>query len=287
MNVWRGLRRLIGILLAAGVVEGASGQAATYLTPTRHTATLGQQVAVHADAGDGTVVSRVGWPTERIDWLFVRAPGMQTNRENVGPAAPNGDFINLTLTKPGVTLVGLDTKSAVTAVPAQQFRGFVRRTAPPERATGSVAAVADASQVRVRRVESAKALVRVNEAGVPPRGARVSHSAVAQSKTGQAVEIRPLADPTTVAVGSDLPVRAYVLGSKEVGVKVLATCVATGQVKWAMTDSSGSCHFRIDAAGVWRIEFHRVKRLHGDPDADWAIHSATLTFEVTDPGAGK
>jgi hypothetical protein len=287
VNVWRGLKGLTGILIAAGGVAGASGQTVTYLTPTTHTAALGQQVAVHIEAGEEALVSRVGWPTEKIDWLFVRAPGTQTNRENVGPAEPNGDFINVTLTKPGVTLVGLDTKSAVTAVPGQQFTGFILRTAPPERAKESVAAVGDASQVRVRRIESAKALVRVTEAGVPPRGTRVSHSAVAQSKTGQAVEIQPLADPTTVAVGSDLPVRAYVLGDKEVGVKVLATSVATGQVKSAITDSSGSCHFRIDAAGVWRIEFHQLKPLHGDPDADWAIYSATLTFEVVDTGAGK
>jgi len=191
--------------------------------------------------------------------------------------------VTVTLSKPGVTMVGLDIKPTAAKVEGKSFKAFWGRMAPGQAHKDAITALADADEVRVRRIESAKTLVRVPDPGGKP----ASHSAVAQSKTGQAVEIRALADPTMAGVGSDLPVRAYVGGDKQPGVKMLATCVATGKTQEALTDSSGSCHFRIDSAGVWRIEFHHAELLQGDPKADWVIHSATLTFEVTNPGGGK
>ena len=282
MNSWRKLRQSAAALLAAGGVAAAAGQTVTYLAPATHAAAVGQRVAVRVEAGDGTVVRPAAWPTERIDWLFVRAPGAQENRENVGPRDAKADFIDVSLSKPGVTLVALDTRPAETTCTGKQFKTFGRRTMPSEAYNRVIAAIADTAQVRTRRIESAKTLVRVAD----PAGKPTSHSAVAQSKTGQAVEIRPLADPTMVSVGSDLPVRAYVEGDKQVGLKVLATCVATGKTQEAITDSSGSCHFRLAAAGVWRIEFHHITPLPDDARVDWAIHSATLTFEAPSTGAG-
>ena len=74
--------------------------------------------------------------------------------------------------------------------------------------SGNVAAAAKADSrrvtggqtVRVRRVESATTMVRV-----PTPDGRALSSATAMSKTGQAVEIRPLFDPTVLRVGRDIP----------------------------------------------------------------------------------
>jgi hypothetical protein len=283
VNRWRKLRQTAAVLLAAGAAAVAAGQTATYLAPAQYAATVGEQVAVRVEAGDGEAVRPVPWPTERIDWLFIRAPGTQENREDVGPRDPQGNFIEVALTKPGVTLIALDTKPTETTVAGKQFKAFARRTLPSTAYDAAIAGIADAAQVRTRQIESAKTLVRVAD----PTGKPASHSAVAQSKTGQAVEIRPLADPTMVTIGSDLPVRAYVGGSKQVGVKVLATCVATGKTQQAIADSTGSCHFRISDPGVWRIEFHHLTSPPDDTKTDWVIYSATLTFEASRTGAGK
>jgi hypothetical protein len=283
VNRWRKLRQTAAVLLAAGAAAVAAGQTATYLAPAQYAATVGEQVAVRVEAGDGEAVRPVPWPTERIDWLFIRAPGTQENREDVGPRDPQGNFIEVALTKPGVTLIALDTKPTETTVAGKQFKAFARRTLPSTAYDAAIAGIADAAQVRTRQIESAKTLVRVAD----PTGKPASHSAVAQSKTGQAVEIRPLADPTMVTIGSDLPVRAYVGGSKQVGVKVLATCVATGKTQEAIADSTGSCHFRISDPGVWRIEFHHLTSPPDDTKTDWVIYSATLTFEASRTGAGK
>lgn len=283
MNIGRKLRQTAAVVFAASVVGAAAGQRVTYLKPASHAATVGQRVAVRVEQGDGKVVQPAAWPTESIQWLFVRAPGTQENREDVGPQDAKGNAIDVSLAKPGVTLIAFDTKPAELPLTGERFKRFARRVLPSETRDAVVFGLADTDQVRVRRVESAKTLVRVAD----PAGRPASHSAVAQSKTGQEVEIRPLADPTMVTVGSDLPVRTYVEGSKRVGVKVIATCVATGKTYEAISDSSGSCHFRIDAGGVWRIEFHHIAPLPNDEQADWALYSATLTFEAPQEGAGK
>ena len=274
-------RQALSVVVAACGTAAAPAQTVTYLMPDACSIEGGKQVAVHVDIDDAGVLKRSAWPTQKIDWLFVLAPGTQENREDVGPANPAGDFINVALTRPGVTLVGMDTGPAPANVTGEQFKQFSKRAATGRAFADAIALIGDGDQVRIRRIESAKTLIRVRAPGAPLAARRLSHSPIAQSKSGQTVEIRALTDPTAVIVGSDLPVRAYVFGSKRVGAKVRATSVAAGQTQEAVTDSSGSCHFRIDALGIWRIEFHDLKPLEDDPEVDWMVYSATLTFEVT------
>lgn len=283
VNAPRTAARTVSVLIAACAVTAAASQTVTYLAPEKHTAAVADRVAVYVTIGDGSTVQQAAWPDEKIDWLFVRAAGTQTNRQDVGPAEPNGRFINVPMTRPGVTLIGIDIKPTVEHVRGQQLKEFLRRTTSPRPREDRVPAIADDARVRVRRIESAKTLVRV----LAPDGKPRSHSAIAQSKTGQAVEIRPLADPTMVAVGSDLPLRVYTQGGSPPGLRVLATCVTTDQTQEAVTDPSGTCHFRITDTGMWRIEFHHAEPLRSDPHADWAICSATLTFEVTLTGEAE
>lgn len=285
MGAFAKLRRSVPLLLAGCAVAAATGQTVSFLTPVKYTARVGETVAVRLDVSDVDVdvVRGVDWPTERIDWLFIRSPGEQQNREDVGPAEPRGDSINVTPARPGVTMIGLDTRPGVVNVFGKRLRAFAERVALDPSHERALAGIDEATPVRVRRVESAKTLIRVPD----PDGRPASHSAIAQSKTGQKVEIRALADPTTVPVGSDLPVKAYLHGDKLVGAKALATCVATGKTQAAITDSTGACHFTLTDSGAWRIEFHHAEPLEKAPDADWVIYSATLTFEAAETGAGK
>lgn len=275
-------------LIASGcvvalVVAAASAQSVAFLTPEIHVGEVGQSVDVRVARADGVVMATTPWPTERLEWLFTRSPGAQSNPENRGPTKAGGDYVTVTLDRPGVTMIGIDAKPAVETIGGQSFKSFVRRATANQTLLATAERVADDAAVRVRRVESAKTLIRVHD----PSGGPARHSATAQSKTGQAVEIRALADPTMVPVGSDFPVKIYSRGGKRKAVRVLATCAATGETITAVTGSAGTCDFRITSPGVWRIEFHDVVRLERDPKAGWEIHTATLTFEVSDSGEGK
>ena len=51
-------------------------------------------------------------------------------------------------------------------------------------------------------------------------------------------------------------------------------------------DAQGTATVPIDAPGVWRAEFHHAAVLVGDPEADWALYTATLVFEAPAPVPG-
>ena len=270
--------------LLAACASLAAAQSVKYLSPNTYRARIGDQLRLHVDIGDALKPQRAAWPAETIDWLFVRVAGTQENlhEKRVQPARAQDDFLRVGLTRPGITLIGFDTTPTVTQMRGGDLQAFLGRYVEPASLPDPRPAFGPAAVLKVRRIESTKTLVRVEggEAGRTP-------SATAQSKSGQAVEIRPLADPTMVTVGSDLPLRAYVRGSKQAGARMLATSVAGGKTQQVTTDSSGSAHFQITHTGLWRIEFHHAELLKDDSAADWAIHSATLTFEVTQQGAGQ
>jgi hypothetical protein len=277
-------RWLIPAVFAAACSSLAAGQSVTYLSPDKHQVRVGEQVRLRVEVGEALQPQRAAWPADAIDWLFVRLAGTQENmhEDRVRPARAQDDFLSVTLSHAGVALIGFDTRPAVQQVAGKDLRAFLDRYVESAALPDARPPIQPTAKLNVRQVESTKTLVRVSA-----EGDQRSHSATAQSKSGQAVEIRPLADPTMVAVGSDLPVRAYVNGSKKVGVRMLATSVAAGKTQQSVTDASGATHFRITHAGLWRVEFHWAEPLKSDPTADWAIYSATLTFEVEEQGAGE
>ena len=270
------------VLISAGTAH-AAGLESAFLKPAAYSATQGQTVAVRWTTGNAVQAKEAAWPTEQIGWLFVRAAGSQENRENVGPRDASSDFIEFSAAKPGVALVGLDTKPRDQSWPVGELQDFLRRVLTPDGYKVFEAQSKEKAELKVRRYESAKTLVRVAAADGKP----ATPSSVAQSKTGQMVEIRAMTDPTLVPVGGDLPVKTYVEYDTIKQQKVLATCVATGKTREILCDQSGFATIRIDSTGEWRVEFHAYRKPREDENVDGVLYSATLTFEVTRTEGGK
>ncbi|MFH1746974.1 MAG: DUF4198 domain-containing protein [Planctomycetota bacterium] len=270
------------VVIASGAVAAAASVPVSYLTPDSFSAATGAQVKLHVESGSALSTQMQAWPDDKLQWFFTRANGTQQNRDTVKALEPQGREVAVTITQPGVTVIGYDSKPLVTNVAPAEFQAFLSKNV----STGALKAGSrDGGPdriVQVRRVESATTMIRVSADGVGAYS-----SATALSKTGQAVEIRPLFDPTLVKPGSDLPVRVYVGGSKKAGAKVQATSVNGNQTVSVLADPTGVANFRIDQAGTWRIEFHHAEALAGDPAAEWSLYSATLTFEVGSEGAQK
>lgn len=267
------------MLLAVVGPAFADPPTVSFLTPSKHVSALAETLSLRFVAGAAKDARPVAWPSDEIEWLFVRGGGTQENRDRVRPEDPKDDFVALQIKHPGVTLVGVDRRPVVREMTGDELRTFLRQNVAPAERAGLPAGD---RQLRVRHVASAHTLIRAAAAGNED-----SPSGIATSKTGQKVEIRPLFDPSAAHVGSDLPQWSYVEGSKKAGVKVQATNVATGKTATFLTDAGGSGHFRITDAGLWRVEFHHAEPLKGDSKADWVIYSATLTFEVATKGADR
>ena len=270
----RGLGLGLGVI-AATSMGFASAQSVRTLRAERYELDAGATARVHFatrndDAGRD---ERSAWPAS-LDWAFVRVAGTQTNHDALVPRDAKDSSVELVLESPGVAMIATDAAPRVETVRGSDLVEFLAaRVGPSARPAGWRDAGAADSLV-VRRLESSKLFVRVLGAeGFLPR------SATAQSKTGQRFELRPLADPTSVRVRGDLPLRVYLPGDA-LGAKVLARHVASGRTQTFLTDRGGTGFFSVTLSGLWTIEAHHVRRLEPGNGADWEIATATLTFEV-------
>ncbi|MCC7387873.1 MAG: hypothetical protein IT431_03805 [Phycisphaerales bacterium] len=264
-------RRIIAAVLAASA-GCAAAQEARFLEPDSATVGLGDRVGISVFEGGAARA----WPAERVAHFLARTAWTQDNRDTLealpalGKAGVPGAV--WTADRPGVLLLGLDLKPGLETVGVEAFGRFLARALPAERRGAITPALPEGGEVSVRRVESAKALVRVSAEGAEP-------VSIATSKTGQAVEIRPLLDPTMLTPGGDLPLKIYGAIPGPAGGVVTATNTTTGESFPVALTEDATANLTIPSAGRWRVEFHAVA-----PDetgeADWLVHTATLTFEV-------
>lgn len=271
-------RRLIACWLAcaAGPAACADVPLSRFLVPASHQAAVGERVAlrVQTPGADGALAA-AAWPGAEVKWFFVRVAGTQQNFDTLAADAPGGETVGLAVERAGVTMIGLDLRPRVETLTGAEFEAFLAAKVAAEALPAGRARAAPDAPVRVRRSESMKSLMRVrNERGDAPP------AQVAQSKAGQAAELRLMLDPTVGRVGSDVAVRAYVAGDKRPAARVFVQREGDAKGTEFVTDPTGSGHFRVTEAGRWRVEFSHAAPLKDDPEAEWAIHTATLTFEV-------
>ena len=277
-------------LLVLTSADAYARQASRFLQLDRYELEAGSDVVLHFEDELGGMRTHAGWPTG-FDWLFVRVRGGQTNLRDVRPddagkaagegKGSEGDVATLRLSEAGITLLAADAHPRVETLSARAWSTWTAARLGPDHAPSPPGA--EPGPVRVRRLESTKALARVLGAdGWRP------NSATAQSKTGQRAEIRPLADPTSVRVKADLPLRIYLPVEQRSGTKVIARHVASSREQSFLTDGGGTGFFTVSLSGLWTIEAHSAHPLEDDPDADWEVFSATLVFEVPhlDPREG-
>lgn len=260
----------------------AAAQTVHALSPSSYQAQPGQTIELRLLAGEARAAAAQAWRAADVAWFFVRDAAVQSNVEQIQPAA-DGQTLSVRVDRPGVTVIGLDRSPFVERVRAAELDAFLEaHAASPAPAGAARRANADAP-LRVKRVESARTMVRVRD----PAGGDAAGSAAAMSRTGQAVETRPLFDPTLLASGSELPLRVYAGGRARKGVTVRATHVGTGAVHDVLTDGEGITALPIDRTGVWRVEFHVSDPAGRDDAADLVLYSGTMTFEVTREGGAE
>lgn len=240
-----------------------AAQTVYHLAPAAYTVAPEAPIRVGLAAAAGGPAQP--WPATA--WVFVRGEGTQENLDSP-PAADASGQVPLPSVKSGAAMVGVDFSPTTETLAPAAAREFLSAR------TGSQIAIDESKpKLNVRWTRSCKTFVRIGAAGEP-----VAASHVAVGKAGQEVEIRPLMDPTAGRIGSDIPMRFFAGGGKAAGARAIATPLATGKPQELRTSAEGIADLRLTDPGVWLIEFHHATK---PQDADLAIASATLTFELT------
>lgn len=284
------LRTSLILLLAFGAASArARAQSVAYLLPDRYDVVAGRDVSVRVSRGTSGALETIPWPSADVEWFLVRSAGTQRNLADARPANEGEDFVRLPLPDPDAAVIGIDARPRIERVPGTAWRKFLEAEIAASALPADWRGRASGETVRVRRIESMKLLVRAAKTDASDadlwRG-----SATGSSKTGQRTEIRPLIDPTAMAVGSDLPLRVSWADSASVEAKIVVRQVGVDTVQRLSAPGSAGW-FTVTAPGEWRVEVHRAKPLQGDPAADWELETATLSFVVPAPskpaGGGK
>ncbi|MBL8879238.1 MAG: DUF4198 domain-containing protein [Phycisphaerales bacterium] len=232
--------------------------------------------ALHIEARRAAKLVVVDWPKDRVRWFFARGGGTQENRDSVETLAGEAKVVAFPIANAGATAIGVDFKPRIETWDMPAFRAFAETSLAPTDIKPERQPAPDAQSLRVNRIETMKTFVRGIADGPMPD---TENSTTVLSKTGQSAEIRLLADPLNAALGSDIPIKAYVRGDKRAAARLTATSLADGAAQTMTTDPTGAAHFTLNRAGKWVIEFHSAEP-DADKDTDWTIYSATLTFEV-------
>lgn len=222
----------------------------------------------------------IEWPESGPPWLFVRAAGGQENYGYERPFPRAEGALVLHLAPAEATVVGAELAPRIERLEAAELLAFLRERIPAAHWPADLAAQSPSVAQRVRRLESLELIVRAELAPAPPSGS-------AQSKTGQAAQIRPYADPTRVPLGSDLPFRVYLPGELEGGL-VLAQRPDGAAPERLELGPGGIGRVTLDRLGRWSLEAHVLRRpapaAEGGPRTaeavDWELVSTTLVFEL-------
>ena len=260
--------------LLAGPTSVAA-QAVAVLRAEAHTAGDSAPLALHIERSSPGQTLVPPWPAPHIDWMLVRAAGEQHNLHYPAADESDGTVRTIAPIAAGMHMIAIDLAPRLEQIPSASLREFLATRLGEGTLPAGWRGSLPEGLLTVRRIESAKLLVRVGTGEHPSAG-----SATTQGKTGQQVEIRLQADPTLVPVAHDLPVKVYLPGVTAGATRVLATHGESGATRSFRTDSGGRGAFTLGRQGPWLFEVHYARPLPDDDDADWEIFSATLSFAV-------
>lgn len=273
-----------------------------WLSPNRFDAKAGEDVRVSLSRGVGAEAKAVK-PTDAVcEWAFLRLRGVQENRDSLtllsgrmldANGQPKGGVdkgiqegtdqtVQVRLERDGVAVIACDLAPTEETIELQTLKDVLTPRLRESVAGDLDTALGTKEQVKIRRFETSKCLVRVskNDGSAAPVDAQT-----VITKAGQRNEIRFTMDPTRLPIGADLQFRVFAEYDKAAKARVIATCDEAGVRQEIDVSPSATGYVRLAHEGTWRVEFTSIAFPKNDTSADVVIYSATAIFRTKPSGA--
>lgn len=257
------LLRPLALLLFLPWPEAPAAQSVIYFAP--QAAKDGAVELACLREGAERARTPADWPAREFGWLFARESGTQANFDAPGTAPGAGARWSLALSGDGGALVGWDLPPRVEEVALAELRGFLM-----ERGGAQALPLLGPD---LRREGARVPLVRLESLARHVRGARAD--GIVLTKSGQRMELRAMLDPASAGPGKDLAFKLYLPPGGAEHVLVRAVQLESGVVQ-ELRLVDGLVRAQLPAAGPWRLEAHRLRRVEGELE----LASATLVFEL-------
>jgi len=263
------LRFLIASLLATAAVAASAHE--FWMLPDRSTAPAGSTVRFSLGVGENFAGDTVGFSRPLVASLrHYTASGVTDLATRVAPT-PTADF-PLVLAAPGAHLLALDTHPSEIVLEAGRFEAYLHE----EGLDFIIAARAAAGQTgvagRERYRRNIKALVQA--------GGRSDRTAL--QKTGQRLELVPVADPLRHARGSDLRFQVVFDQQPLAGALVKFWHRRGDQTLIVRTRSNAQGQVTVTPPwpGSWMASVVHMIAVTDSPAHDWDSYWGNLSFTL-------
>ena len=256
----------VAALAAAGGLRAHD----TWLQPERFAATPGATLGLDLTSADGFVGFETAIKPERVARTLGR---LGDGEVKLGPAAATERTLRfpVTLTQPGVAVLGLELKPRLLELEAEKIETYFREIHAGDELRETWAAVPEPRRWRESYVKNVKTFVRVGE---PAAGERAWAEPL-----GLALEIVPERDPTALREGEVLPVRVLRGGQPLAGFVLAYVSAGETREHVAVTDAEGRASAVLDARGAWLVHGTDLRRATA-ADREWDSDFTTMVVEV-------
>ena len=255
--------------LTVGLVAAEARE--MWLQPERFAATPGATLLLDLTSADGFGGLGTAIPRERVARTCGRLGAAELTL-GVGTAAERSWQFPVTLTQPGVAVVGVELHLRLLELEPEKIETYFRAIHAGDDVREVWAAVPVPRRWRENQGMHAKTFVRVGEPATEERAWA--------EPLGLALEIVPERDPTTLRVGDALPVRVLRGGQPLAGFAL--GYVSSGETREhvAVTDADGRVTAMLDVRGTWLVYGTDLRRAAGAIDREWDSDFTTMAVEV-------
>jgi hypothetical protein len=281
------------IRLAAAILLCGSSTALAhdfFLVPRAADGAAGRAVEIAMHVSDTFPGDPSPWRPERVHRFFL-ADG--DGRLELPSPALAGDRprARVSLRSPGTAWIALVTNPSYIELAPDDFAGYLEHEGHDDVLRERRAGGDDGRPGRERYTRFVKTLVRGPEgaAGRRPAGKQAGGAAggtPAGRPLGLPIEIVPRSDPGAIRPGGRLEVQVLFEEAPYAGGRLCATHDGYSKEHDAYAwcgrlDGDGRAAVPVRAPGLQLLRITRMRRLQGDPKADWESFWAALTFEVS------
>lgn len=258
------------IAVAAWAVSLSSlaGAHEFWLQPTPFTLSPGGSTTIGMFVGEQFEGERVAISPWHAAGIQVHAAG---NRQGQVKMRVDSPEMRLTFNRVGTHIIAFDSAASMLTLSADKFHAYLHQEGLDAiiRQRERDGAAGTPGRERYRR--NTKALVKVGR----------SDSGYAK-RTGQRLEIVPLADPLSAAPGATLGFQLFFDGKPLSGALVKAWNRRGDQtlVVRAHSDADGSVRVTLPHAGAWMVSTVHMIPAIGSDETDWDSFWGNLTFEL-------
>jgi hypothetical protein len=262
---------VVRAVLVGMLASWASSAAAhdTWLLPARFDLPAGGRIELDLTSGMGFPAPESSVQPNRLAATGLRIAG-RTLPLDAGNPDKTALRLSVRTSGTGVAALWIATRPRTLSLTSAEVQEYLREIGAAEEVESRWR-----RQQRWREtyVKLAKTYVRVGQ----PTGDPSWHEPV-----GLQLEIVPLADPTTLLVGSELSVQVLRDGKPLPRFSVSALPSATIEPIMRRTGGDGRAVFSLDRPGPWLLRGTLIEP-SSSPDADWQSLFTTLTVQVA-PG---